>query len=126
MPAATSVVINDGSADRTYAPQTIRSDGAVFLDRSSGQPNLFAAMTLSNRVNANNVSKGELTLNVVKGTTNSDTGITSPDGKGIAEVKFSFPPNYTTAERTELINLLVDALGNSTVLGTLRDLESVY
>ncbi len=127
MPQATDIVLNDGTLARTYGPQSNgQGAAALFLNRESGQPNLFDTLTLDQRRNNNGTSVGKLHLSVNKEATDADTGLKYSVGKANVDVKYSFPDTFTAADRTIVDELVKTAIANSVVHAVMVDLETVF
>jgi hypothetical protein len=126
MPNAAIIVLNDGTTDKSFVPQAIRSDKAIFIERSLGQGNLQSVLSLSTRRNANGTQKGVMDLSTIKPVTDSTTGVVSPDGKSLATITTSIPSNLTDAERASFMALVAAAVKHAMVSLVLRDGESIY
>jgi len=126
MPNAIPVILNNGTTDASFAPQSIRSDVALFIDRGQGQPNLYNALELTTRRNNNGTYKANFSFSKTKVVVDPTTGIKSPGSKSLVEVRLSFPGDTTLEERTAILAMLTDGLSDPTVLGVMRDLEAVY
>lgn len=129
MANAAQITIKNGAAtpaDVVFAPESVQSDVASFVDRTPGVAIGFRRLTTTykpakgtSRVNR---SKYAIEMPV----TSTVNGITSVAYVLRATVDVILPDQSTVAERNDLYAFLQNGLSNPLVRGVLRDLDPVW
>lgn len=129
MASAANITINDGQATPvavTFAPESVTSDVASFVDRTAGVAIGFRRLTTSNRFarGASKVNRAKFAVEYPVTTTVN--GITTVAYTLRANVDLILPDPATDAERKNLFAFLQNGLSNTLVRGALRDLDPIW
>lgn len=129
MPQATSIAIQNGAVPPvmvTFSPESVTPQLARFADRTAGTANAFQRLTLAAAFagGAKTVNKTSLAfeLPVVSVVNNAATVQRTLRAK----LELTIPDGATDAERKDLYAFVKNAMANTSVLATLRDLDPQY
>lgn len=133
MPALANIAISDGTATRTFTPDTVdrATNAAHFLNRASGIPVGYDKLSCvkTNAAKNGKVDKVNLTLMVptlAQSAPSTASGI-QPNPQAAyfhqVNVQFFLPTTGTEAERTVLLNLLKNALASSHIDTMVKKVE---
>lgn len=135
MPAIAQIVLNDGTVNHNFDPLGIDANYvASYENRTSGiqigYESLSVGFRRANTKSRNNKVTVRLSLPTLEVTSPSTmTGIQPQPTKAydvFASVDFVFPERCTTAERSNIRQMLIDALGEAAVASVIENLESIY
>lgn len=128
MPAASTIVLNDGTNDRNFVPVAVSAEKSVFTSRhattSAGCPVLVLGFDGAKPARATN--KVSVRLNSPKEYTDSDTGLTLVQSTARAHLEVVVPDDWTSAERVAFWNSFQAAIANAVVSGYVDSLEPVW
>lgn len=135
MPALANLALVTTAGTSTFKPVNIdKNDVATFRDQASGVPVGYPSLTHSISEPASNAVSGVYRvkiqiavprLNIVSPADESlDTVAIDGITRGYAE--FLLPMQGPVAERTQIVELLVAALGNAVIKGTIQNIEHYY
>lgn len=128
MPSASSLVLNDGTNDKTYVPVAVSAEKSLFVDRSSdtaaGNSKLILGLSEASKQRPTH----RVTIRFDKPVeyTDTDTGVTSVLCEPRVVVDVVLPWTMTDAQRVVFWNLFQAAIANSTVAGYVESLEPVW
>jgi hypothetical protein len=126
MPTAANIVLNDGTDNHTYGPDSISTGKSIFLNRAAGQSNLADSIVVERRSTPSGVSRANVNLNFTLPETNSDTGTITPVAKSQIKFETAFPANVPLAERQRIFAIAVDAMADTLLVAVARDGEALY
>lgn len=135
MPALAAITLVTTSGSHVYKPVIIdKNDVASFRDQSSGIPVGYPSLSHSISEPASNASSGvyrvkiqlavpRLNVATVSGETLSSVKV---DGVTRGHIELILPMQGPTAERTEILELLIAALKDATIASSVKDVEHFY
>lgn len=134
MPTNAPIVIADAAStpvNHTFSPIGIAGDLATFKERISGVPVGYPVLTVSMRdpVQGSPVYRAVVKLmlpTVVTTTDVSGKTVTSVDHTCVGNMDFQFPVKSTLQNRKDLVKLMANALGNTSIQAVLQDLERFW
>lgn len=139
MPAATTIVINDGAAtpvSHTFTPIGKDEKGVLWFEQTTPVPaTLVEAKRIGYRqsrsMTGSGTSKAVLMLAIPKGETvgNSSTGIIPPPTlayKTVARVEIDLVDRSALQERKDLRVLLANLLLNASVVAAVDAMQPIY
>lgn len=128
MPAASTIVLNDGTNNRDFVPVAVSAEKSVFTSRhattSAGCPVLVLGFDGAKPNRETN--KCSIRYNQPKEYTDSDTGLTLVKSTARVDTTIILPDDWSTAERTAFWNTYQAAIANAVVSGYVDSLEPVW
>lgn len=125
MPQASAIVLNDGTADRTFTP--ISTNGkAVFECRDSDTSAGFASLTLALDRAKPARPTNKANIRVASPIEKTEDGVVSVRSVPRFIGDFILPDDMTAAERLAFANLVIASVTNAVVKGYFSTLEVAY
>lgn len=129
MAQASTITINDGQATPVavnFAPESVTSAVASFVDRTSGVAVGFRRIAISNKFasGASKVNRAKVSIDYPVTTTVN--GIVTPAYTLRATIDVILPDASTDAERKNLFAFITNGLNHTLVRGAVRDLDPLY
>lgn len=128
MPSASSIVLNDGTNDKTYVPVAISAEKSLFVDRSSvtaaGNSKLIVGLSEANKQRPTH--RVTLRLDNPIEATSTDTGVTTVVCEPRVVTDVVLPSTMTAAQRTAFWNKYQAAVANADISGYVDDLEPFW
>lgn len=129
MAQAATITINDGAATPVavnFAPESVTSDNASFVDRTAGVAIGFRRLNISDKFakGSSRVNRGKYSIEYPVTTTVN--GVTAVAYTLRATLDVILPDASTDAERKNLYAFIQNGLSNAIIRGALRDLDPVW
>lgn len=128
MPAASTIVLNDGTNDRNFVPVAVSAEKSVFTSRhgatSAGCPVMVLGFDGAKPSRLTN--KVQIRLNVPKEYLDSDTGLYLVKSTARVNTEVVIPDDWTADERAAFWNLYQGASANAVVSGYVDSLEPTW
>jgi len=124
MPQVITLLLNNGSVDKSYNPSGVIGGVASYRDLSGGVAEVAPVATLSSKGNGSSQTvRGKLTFPL---TTTDEGGRVIIADKVICDFSMRLPVTATAAERDEAQALFSDLLADAAVSSAVDNLDGFY
>lgn len=126
MPAASSIVLNDGTNDKTYVPVSVQPQKTTLADRSSVISAGNSKAVLGLRPATPQRATNRVEIGFSKPIEDTVDGVTTVRSIPRVNTDVVLPDDMTTAERTAFWTQYQALVANADVSGFVKDLEPLW